>query len=263
MEISDERARYDRSHWSREEDEKKAIDQYLRLSEKVFNRTTFKLFGSMIGKVSGKKILDYGGGAGIMAIPYAKTGADVVLVDAEANALRAACFYARREGVEGKLRAIHSDSFPFVLKKERFDIVIAKDIIEHIQDDEGFLSDLAECQAKGGTLMLSTQNSRSLNYLLEGSYQTYWCNNTNWCGWDQTHLRFYTPASLGKKLKKAKYRVDRWASVYLIPYNILSWLFLLKVDIELPVLHFCDLTLGTVFPFNRLGWNVVVRAVRE
>jgi len=196
MKLSEERIRYDGSHWSREEDEKKALDQYLLLGDRAFNRTKSNLILSMTGDVSGKKVLDYGGGAGIMAIPYAKAGADVVLVDAEANALRTARFYARREGVEANIRMIQSESFPPALKDERFDIVLAKDIIEHIQEDQQFLSDLFNCQHRGGILLLSTQNSRSLNYLLEGSYQKYWCGNTGWCGWDNTHLRFYTPASL-------------------------------------------------------------------
>src|SRR4051812_11515856 len=103
MASSGERARYDTEHWSREEDERRALDQYLQLGELVFNRTAINLIGSMTGDLSGRKVLDYGGGAGIMSIPFAKSGADVVLVDAEANALRTAHFYARREGVAEKI----------------------------------------------------------------------------------------------------------------------------------------------------------------
>jgi 2-polyprenyl-6-hydroxyphenyl methylase / 3-demethylubiquinone-9 3-methyltransferase len=263
MESSEDRIRYDSSHWSREADEKKALDQYLRLGEQAFNKTKIALFGSMTGDVSGKKVLDYGGGAGIMAIPYAKAGADVVLVDAEVNALRTAQFYARREGVEGKIRMIQSESFPPVLKDERFDVILAKDIIEHIQEDQQFLADLSGCQHRGGVLLLSTQNSCSLNYLLEGGYQKYWRGNTGWCGWDQTHLRFYTSTSLRKMLEKAGYRTERWGGVYVVPYNILSWFFLLKLSIEIPALRYCDLSIGRIFPFNRLGWNIIVRAARE
>jgi 2-polyprenyl-6-hydroxyphenyl methylase/3-demethylubiquinone-9 3-methyltransferase len=263
MDSTKRRLQYDASHWTREQDERKALDQYLGLGELVFNRTTSELITSMTGDVSGKRILDYGGGAGIMAIPYAKRGADVVLVDAEANALRTAQYYARREGVEKRIQAIHSEVLPSFLKNERFDIVLAKDVIEHIEDDQQFLADLSACQRRQGILLLSTQNSRSLNYLLEGTYQKRWRGNTGWCGWDQTHLRFYTAASLGTRLEKAGYRAERWASVYVVPYNILSWLFLLKVEIELPVLRYCDLSIGRIFPFNRLGWKIIVRAARE
>jgi 2-polyprenyl-6-hydroxyphenyl methylase/3-demethylubiquinone-9 3-methyltransferase len=263
MESTTRRLQYDASHWTREEDEKKALEQYLRLGELVFNRTAIELITSMTGDASGKRILDYGGGAGIMAIAYAKAGGEVVLVDAEPNALRTAQYYARREGVENRIRTIRSEVFPSVLKSERFDIILAKDVIEHIEDDQRFLRELSACQQRGGILLLSTQNSRSLNYLLEGTYQRRWRGNADWCGWDQTHLRFYTAASLGRKLRQAGYRAERWAGVYLVPYNILSWLFLLKVEIELPILRYCDLSLGRIFPFNRLGWNIIVRAARE
>ena len=257
------RLHYEASHWTREENEGKALEQYLRLGALVFNRTAIELIRSMTGEVSGKRILDYGGGAGIMAVAYAKAGADVALVDAEANALRTARYYARREGVENRIRTIHSETFPPSLRNERFDIVLAKDVIEHIQEDQQFLVDLCACQPRGGRLILSTQNSRSLNYLLEGTYQKRWRRNTGWCGWDQTHLRFYTAASLGRQLRKAGYSAERWASVYLVPYNILAWFFLLKLEIELPALRYLDLSLGRIFPFNRLGWNIIVRAARE
>ena len=255
-----ERLKYAESHWSREKDEEKALEQYLSLGAAVFNKTKFKLFMALTGDVAGKRILDYGGGAGIMSIPYALKGAEVVLVDAEEGALRAAAHYARLEKVEGRVRIIHSEKFPDELKKERFDIVIAKDIVEHIEDDQRFLLDLSECQNGGGGILLSTQNALSLNYLLEGSYQKYRCGNKSWMGWDATHLRFYTPSSLREKVRKAGYRPERWAGVFIIPYSLLSWLSLFRLNIELPSLRHFDLLFGKWFPFNRFGWNIIVRA---
>lgn len=260
--VSAERLRYDSAHWAREQDEEKALEQYLRLGDRPYNRMKFKMFARLAGDLAGKKILDYGGGAGILAIPYAKAGADVLIVDAEANALRTAEFYAKREGVQDRVRTLPSASFPPALKQDRFDLVLAKDIIEHIVEDDAFVADLAACQEPGGVLLLSTHNSRSLTYAIEGSYQRYWVGNRKWLGWDPTHVRFYNAASLRRKLARAGYRTDGWASVYLVPYDIMSWLTLLRRRIELPALSRVDTALGTVFPFNRLGWNVIVRAVK-
>jgi 2-polyprenyl-6-hydroxyphenyl methylase/3-demethylubiquinone-9 3-methyltransferase len=254
---------YDDSHWAREADAEKALDQYLALGDRPFNRTKQSLFMSLAGDVTGKHVLDYGGGAGIMAVPFARAGAHVTIVDAEANGLKTALLYAEREKVSDRIQTIQSERVPEELKVSRFDIVIAKDIVEHVEDDEGLLSDLGECQKKGGVLLLSTQNSFSLNYLIEGSYQRYREGNRNWLGWDQTHLRFYTPASLRRKLARAGYRVQRWAGVFIIPYNILGWLTLSRIAVEMPALRHFDLTIGRLFPFNRTGWNVVLRAVRE
>jgi len=258
-----ERLRYESTHWARVADERQALEQYLRLGDKVYNRTKFAMFADLAGDVRGKRILDYGGGAGILAIPYAKAGAQVVIVDAEANALRTAEYYAKVEGVAERVRTIRSDTFPVALKRERFDIVIAKDIVEHIAEDEQFIRDLSACQVPGGMLILSTQNSRSLNYLIEGGYQRFWKGNRNWLGWDRTHVRFYTPASLRRKLGQAGYTARRWAGVFIVPYDLPSWLLLLKRRIELPMLHHVDLVLGRWFPFNRLGWNVIVAATRD
>jgi len=261
--LSQKRLRYASTHWSRDDDERKALDQYLHLGDKVYNRTKFRLFSDLIGDVKGKRILDYGGGAGIMAVPYAKAGAEVLLVDAEGNALRTAEYYAKREGVTAHVHTLHSETFPASLKHERFDVVLAKDVVEHIDDDDRFLRDLGDCQLPGGRLILSTQNSHSLNYLIEGSYQRLWRGNKAWMGWDKTHLRFYTPASLRRKLKEAGYSVQHWAGALVVPYDILSWLSLLRKRVELPALHYLDLTLGRHFPLNRFGWNIIVDAVRK
>ena len=260
---TDARIRYESSHWSRQEDPETALKQYLRLGERAFNKTKQSLISALAGEVQGKTVLDYGGGAGIMAIPFAENGADVLLVDAEDHALRAASFYARTQGVENGVTTLQSETFPAVLADRRFDLVIAKDIIEHIADDVSFLRDLASCQNEGGVLVLSTQNSFSLNYALEGSYQKYWCGNRSWMGWDRTHLRFYTSVSLARKLRAAGYIPRRWASVFIIPYSILGWLSLSKIQIEIPSLRWFDLVIGRIFPFNRCGWNIIVRAEKR
>lgn len=254
------RLKYGESHWSREGDVEKALEQYLHLGERVFNKTKSVLFNALTKDVEGKTILDYGGGAGIMAIPFALKGANVVIVDAEQNALRTATFYASRLKVGDRVKTIHSEAFPIGLKNEQFDIIIAKDIIEHIEDDQQFLINLSECQNTGGILLLSTQNSFSLNCLIEGGYQKYWCKNSNWFGWDQTHIRFYTSSILKDKLSKAGYKAQRWAGMYIIPYDVLSWLFLLRFKVSLPALRYFDLLFGKMFPFNRLGWSIIVRA---
>jgi 2-polyprenyl-6-hydroxyphenyl methylase / 3-demethylubiquinone-9 3-methyltransferase len=258
----EDRLRYDSAHWAREADTAAALEQYLRLGDRVYNRTKLTTFQDLAGNVSGKRILDYGGGAGILAIPCAKAGGNVVIVDAEANALRTAMFYAEREGVADRVRVVCSERFPESLKKERFDIVFAKDIVEHVPEDEQLLRDLGACQAAGGLLVLSTQSSRSLTYLIEGFYERVWRKNKRWMGWDQTHVRFYTPTDLHDKLRSAGYRTQRWAGVYIVPYDLLSWFTLLKYRLEIQALHYIDLTLGRVFPFNRFGWNVIVSAVR-
>lgn len=255
-----DRLKYEETHWSREGDEEKALDQYLHLASLPFNRVKERLMDRLLGNVAGRTILDYGGGAGIMSIPLAKKGAMVSLVDAEENALRTAKLYAAKEGIADNLSMICSEGMTQELLAKEFDIIVAKDVIEHIEDDGEFLKRLSQTQKPGGVLLVSTQNSFSINYLVEGLYQKVWCGNSRWCGWDQTHLRFYTPRSLRNKLLSAGYQPKAWASVFIVPYNILSWCVLLKRQIQSPRLQYVDLVLGRLFPFNRIGWNIIVKA---
>jgi 2-polyprenyl-6-hydroxyphenyl methylase/3-demethylubiquinone-9 3-methyltransferase len=181
-------------------------------------------------------------------------------VDIEKEPLNTAKVLAKRLGVANRIHTICTDTFPLKLLHRPFDLVIAKDIIEHISKDQAFLCNLAMCQPLGGQIILSTQNSLSLNYFLEGTYHRLYLGDKTWAGWDPTHYRFYTPVRINRLLSTAGYTIANWKSVYIIPYNIISWLFFLKRRIYLNSLHRIDLFLGGIFPFNRIGWNLIVSA---
>lgn len=258
------RARYASDHWARREPTEGALADYLEVNRAVYNRTKVTLLERLLGRdLQGRRVLDYGGGAGFVAVRCAQRGARVTLVDAEANALATAQLLAQQRGVTDRVELLQADEFPRELATRRFDIVIVKDVVEHLPDDVEVLWRLGRCQEPGGRLLLSTQSRLSLNYLIEGTYRRRWCGETDWCGWDPTHLRFYTPRSLRMRLAAAGYVARRWAGLYIIPYDILSWLVLLKRNIVLEGLHHFDLWFGRTFPFNRLGWNVMVEAERR
>jgi 2-polyprenyl-6-hydroxyphenyl methylase/3-demethylubiquinone-9 3-methyltransferase len=142
----------------------------------------------------------------------------------------------------------------------KFDEILMKDVIEHVPNDQELLKKAAEALVPGGLLVLSTQNSLSLNYLLEGFYQKYILGNKNWVGWDETHLRFYTPMSLRRKLEDAGFRLRLHRSVYLFPYTFSKKLTFNKKYFRLNVLSVMDRCLGSIFPYSLLGWNIIVSA---
>jgi 2-polyprenyl-6-hydroxyphenyl methylase/3-demethylubiquinone-9 3-methyltransferase len=112
----------------------------------------------------------------------------------------------------------------------------------------------------GGVLVISTQNSLSINYVIQGTYHRVLRGDKKWFGWDETHLRFYTPVGLAKKLRNVGLECEAWRSVYLVPYKIPRIGTAEKKFYRLDALSWIDRTLGGVFPYNRLGWNVIVRA---
>ncbi len=51
-----------------------------------------------------------------------------------------------------------------------------------------------------------------------------------------------------------------WRSVYLIPYKLPSLPGSSREFLRLDGLALVDRLLGSIFPYNRLGWNILVRA---
>jgi 2-polyprenyl-6-hydroxyphenyl methylase / 3-demethylubiquinone-9 3-methyltransferase len=258
-----DRLRYPADHWARRTPTEEHLAEYLRLGN-AYNLTKVRKFERLFGSsLVGKQVLDYGGGAGYMAVLCAGRGAQVTLVDAESTALETARLLASRRGVADRIRTICSETFPAELARERFDLVILKDVVEHIPDDKELLRKLASVQEPGGRLLLSTHSRWSLTFLLEAGYRRWWQGDKNWFGWDPTHLRFYSPPALRRLLSEAGYEARNWSAVYLVPYDILSWLLLGRRRIEIEALHRVDLWWGNHFPFNRLGWNLIVEGLRR
>ena len=194
-----------------------------------------------------------------MSVYSAIHGAEVTLVDIESNALETATLFARNEGVHERLVCLHSDVFPEILRSKKFDLIIAKDIIEHITNDKEFLRDLATCQETGGRLLLSTQNALSLNAILGSLYYRSIKGYKTWYGWDSTHLRFYTVNQIKRMLTSNSYSVTRISSIYILPYGTRNY----KKAWAKPVIHLSilfDRFLGETYPFNRWGWLFIVDA---
>ncbi|PKN65015.1 MAG: hypothetical protein CVU57_12895 [Deltaproteobacteria bacterium HGW-Deltaproteobacteria-15] len=257
------RKRYAPTHWARTQNAEKALKDYLTSHHSPYNRIKELFFDRLLGNdLTGATVLDYGGGAGLMSIICARKGATVCLIEAEEAALEAARLHAEVACISHRIEFIRAESIPPEITSRKFDIILAKDIIEHIPDDRKFLLSLSRCQDEGGMLILSTQNRHSLNFFLQGTYNRCWHKNKDWYGWDSTHLRFYTPQSLQRLLSTSHYLPMLWRSVYLVPYDILSWFFLLRKRIVLEKFNKLDLYLGDIPIINKCGWNVIVMARR-
>lgn len=256
-----QRKTYPSDHWLRSHDPEKALAAYLDQQNKAYSRAKNAFIRELLGDLKGKRFLDYGCGAGMFTVHAALEGAsEVIGVDAEETALSTAVHFARQEGVHHLCNFMHSEEFPSFSGRGRFDVILMKDVIEHVPDDQGLLRDAAASVVPGGRIVLSTQNSLSLNYLVQGMYHRVLRGDKEWFGWDETHLRFYTPMNLHRKLRAVGFRSVAWRSIYLIPYKLPALPSSDKMFIRLDALSWIDKRLGGVFPYNRLGWNIIVRA---
>ena len=105
----------------------------------------------------GKRVLDVGCGAGILAEAMALRGAEVTGIDAGAEHLQAARGHAEESGVAV---AYHQSTAEDYAEHHAggFDAVTCMEMLEHVPDPESAVQALCRLVAPGGHLFLSTIN---------------------------------------------------------------------------------------------------------
>lgn len=117
--------------------------------------------GAGFTPLAGRRALDVGCGAGLLAEPLARLGAAVTGIDASAEVIAAARAHAATGGVGIDYRVGGVEA----VAGERFDLVASLEVIEHVADTAAFVAGLAGALADGGLLILSTPNRTPLSRL--------------------------------------------------------------------------------------------------
>jgi 2-polyprenyl-6-hydroxyphenyl methylase/3-demethylubiquinone-9 3-methyltransferase len=125
----------------------------LRLGH-VVEQTTQHLGRPAAGKLDGIRILDVGCGGGLMSEPLARMGAQVVGVDASPGNVAAARLHAQAQGVTVDYRL--GEPAQVLAPDEVFDVVLALEVVEHVDDVAAFVDTVARRVAPGGLLIAST-----------------------------------------------------------------------------------------------------------
>jgi 2-polyprenyl-6-hydroxyphenyl methylase/3-demethylubiquinone-9 3-methyltransferase len=111
--------------------------------------------------LAGKSALDVGCGAGLLAEPLARMGAQVTAVDAAPELIEVAKDHAAGQGLPIDYRAVGVESV-----EGSFDLVTSMEVIEHVADPQQFIDGLAARLADGGLMILSTPNKTAWSRLL-------------------------------------------------------------------------------------------------
>ena len=114
--------------------------------------------------LAGLRLLDVGCGGGLMAEPLCRLGADVVAIDAAEANVRAARHHAEEQGLTIDYR--HATAEALAADGERFDAVLALEIVEHVADLDVFADACASLVKPGGTLFVATLNRTFAAYAL-------------------------------------------------------------------------------------------------
>ncbi|MFD1882688.1 bifunctional 2-polyprenyl-6-hydroxyphenol methylase/3-demethylubiquinol 3-O-methyltransferase UbiG [Paracoccus pacificus] len=104
----------------------------------------------------GLRILDIGCGGGLLSEPMARLGAEVVGADAAAGNITVARLHADSQNLSIDYRATTAESL--AAAGERFDAVLALEIIEHVADPQDFMTTCCALLRTGGMMICSTLN---------------------------------------------------------------------------------------------------------
>jgi len=107
-----------------------------------------------------KNILDFGGGAGLTAIPLARAGFDVTLADLEGTSLDFAAFRAKRHAIPLKIWKSDVEPMP---PDTTYDVILALDVLEHLPaaELEAVVTKLVSLKTEKTTVIMSAPFGRT------------------------------------------------------------------------------------------------------
>jgi 2-polyprenyl-6-hydroxyphenyl methylase / 3-demethylubiquinone-9 3-methyltransferase len=159
------------------------------------------------------RILDIGCGAGLLSEPLARLGAQVIGIDPSDSNIAAAKVHAARSNVLIDYRATTVEEMGNL---ERFDIVLAMEVVEHVTDVGLFLQRCAALMKPQGMMVVSTLNRTLKSFALAivgAEYVLRWLPRG-------THQweKFVTPAELAQHLHKSRLEIAEQTGVIYTPF---------------------------------------------
>jgi 2-polyprenyl-6-hydroxyphenyl methylase/3-demethylubiquinone-9 3-methyltransferase len=171
------------------------------------------------------RVLDIGCGGGILAEPLARIGAQVVGADPSETNIEVAKLHAAQSGVTADYRCTTAEALADA--GERFDIVLAMEVVEHVSDVPLFIGRCAEMVKPSGLMITATLNRTLKSFALAivgAEYVLRWLPRGTH-RWD----KFVTPNELEHALQHGGLRVVDARGVI---YNLLADSWQLSADMD-------------------------------
>jgi 2-polyprenyl-6-hydroxyphenyl methylase/3-demethylubiquinone-9 3-methyltransferase len=167
----------------------------------------------------GSAILDAGCGNGWLAKTLADQGFEVCGIDLQESGID----HARRLDPRCRfaLASVYDDYEP--LFERQFDAVVSLEVIEHLYDPSAFVKRVFQALRPGGLFVLTTPYHGWLKNVLVavgGKHDQHF--NPLGCG---GHIKFWSPATLGKLLADHQFQVLGYEGAGRLPYLWKSMVF--------------------------------------
>jgi 2-polyprenyl-6-hydroxyphenyl methylase/3-demethylubiquinone-9 3-methyltransferase len=172
---------------------------------------TFARDAKRLDALKGLRILDIGCGGGILCEPLARLGGEMVGADPAAANIAAAKLHADEAGLAVDYRVTTAEALADA--GERFDIVLAMEVVEHVADVNLFVARCAEMVKSGGLMVVATLNRTLKSFALAivgAEYVLRWLPRGTH-RWD----KFVTPNELEIALERSGLRpIDETGVIY-------------------------------------------------
>jgi 2-polyprenyl-6-hydroxyphenyl methylase/3-demethylubiquinone-9 3-methyltransferase len=178
-----------------------------------------------LDSLSGLRLLDIGCGGGLLCEPLARLGADVVGADPAAANIEAARLHAAQGGLAIDYRVTTAEALADA--GERFDIVLAMEVVEHVADMPLFVKRCAEMVKPGGLMVAATLNRTIKSFALAivgAEYVLGWLPRGTH-QWD----KFVTPDELEAAIEKNGLEIVDETGVI---YNLLADRWQISTDMD-------------------------------
>ena len=121
----------------------------------------FKLQNNEKLPLKGIDLLDIGCGGGLLSEPMCRLGATVTGIDASEKNIEIAKIHAKKNN----LNINYICTSPEKIQKEKFDVILNMEIVEHVENVDLFLDSSSNLLKKNGLMFVATINKTLKSYL--------------------------------------------------------------------------------------------------
>ena len=181
------------------------------IKESILKKFKKKIFNNSLKNL---RILDIGCGGGLLCEPLSRLGAKVVGIDASEKNIKIAKTHAKESNLKISYYCASPENFKY---REKFDVILNMEIVEHVQDINLFLKESSKFLKKNGIMFIATLNKTLKSYIFAivgAEYVLRWLpiGTHDW-------NMFVKPDELVKICKKNSLSLDEILGV---KYNVLS-----------------------------------------
>ncbi len=112
--------------------------------------------------LKGIKILDIGCGGGLLSEPLSRLGAAVTGIDASERNIKIAKMHLKKSKLEIDYYCSSPEQF---VSKDKFDVILNMEIVEHVDNVDFFLLKSTELLRKNGLMFIATLNKTLKSYI--------------------------------------------------------------------------------------------------